>query len=90
MVSKPVPTGTDGIKEPSINSTSVLNIIAANQASIMNLIIYRRATLLLVLSRWQLMIAILMDVKEAVTGFGPRVDRNVYNSVLAKGGNPGE
>ena len=34
-----VPIGTDGVKEPSINSTGMLNIIAADQAGLMNLII---------------------------------------------------
>ena len=39
MVSETVPIDTDGIKEPSINSTRMLAIIAANQAGITNLII---------------------------------------------------
>ena len=39
MMSKIVLIGTDGIKEPSNNSTRMLNIIAANQVGAMNLII---------------------------------------------------
>jgi hypothetical protein len=39
MVSKTVPMGIKGIKESSINSTRMLNIIATNQAGVMNLII---------------------------------------------------
>ena len=39
MRSEMVPNGTDGVKEPSINSTRMLNIIAADQAGVMNLII---------------------------------------------------
>ena len=34
-----VPTGMDGIKESSINSTTILNVVAANQAGVMNVII---------------------------------------------------
>ena len=39
MVSKTGHLGTDGVKESSINSTRILNIIAANQAGVMHLII---------------------------------------------------
>ena len=39
MVSKRVPIGTNNVKEPSIKSTKMLNIIAADQAGVMNLII---------------------------------------------------
>ena len=39
MVSKTVPIGTDGVKEPSINSTRNLYVIAADQAGVMNIII---------------------------------------------------
>ena len=39
MVSKTVPTGTDGDKEASINSTRMLNITAADQVGVMNLIL---------------------------------------------------
>ena len=39
MRSETVPNGTDGVKEPSINSTRMLNIIAADQAGAMYLII---------------------------------------------------
>ena len=39
MVCKTVPINTDGVKEPSINSTGMINIIAADQAGIMSLII---------------------------------------------------
>ena len=39
MVSKTVPISTEGIKEPSINSTRMLHIIATNQVGVMNLII---------------------------------------------------
>ena len=38
MVSKMTPIGTAGMKEPSINSARMLNIIAADQAGVMNLI----------------------------------------------------
>ena len=39
MVSETVPVVTDSVKEPSINSTRNLTVIAANQAGIMNVII---------------------------------------------------
>ena len=39
MVSKTVPIGTDGVKEPSINSTKILNVIASNQAGVMSVIV---------------------------------------------------
>lgn len=39
MVSKTAPIGMDGNKEPSINSTRMLNIIADNHVGVMNLII---------------------------------------------------
>lgn len=39
MRSETVPNGTDGVKEPSINSTRILNTIAADQADVMNLLI---------------------------------------------------
>jgi hypothetical protein len=39
MVPETVPIGTDDDKEPSINSTRMLNIIAADQVGVMNLII---------------------------------------------------
>ena len=39
MASTTVSIGTDGIKEPSIDSIRMLNIIAADQAGVMNLTI---------------------------------------------------
>ena len=38
MIFKMVPIGMDGVKEPSNNSTTMVNIIAVNQAGVMNLI----------------------------------------------------
>ena len=42
MVSETVPIGTDGAKEPSINSIRNLNVTVDNQAGIMNVIIDAR------------------------------------------------
>ena len=39
MVSKTVPIGTDGVKEPSINWTRNLNVTAADQTGVMSAII---------------------------------------------------
>ena len=39
MTSKTVSIGTVGIKEPSVEPTRMLNIIAADQVGVMNLII---------------------------------------------------
>ena len=39
MVSWTDPIGTDGVKEPSINSIKMLNVIVANQTGVMNVII---------------------------------------------------
>ena len=45
MVSKTVAMDTEGNKEPSVNFTRMLNIIAADQVGIMNLIVDAELTL---------------------------------------------
>ena len=45
MMSKMAPIDTGGVKEPSINSTRRLNIIAADQVGVMNLIVDAELTL---------------------------------------------
>ena len=44
MVSKKVPIGTDGVKEPLVNSTWKLNTIAANQEGVLILTIMLNAS----------------------------------------------
>ena len=39
MVSKMVSIGKDGVKEPSLSSARILNVITANQAGVINVII---------------------------------------------------